>query len=171
MVAVVAVELLDGTWLGVDVRGADRAVDAELRTWALVPNRQENPRSRSEASWDDVLDCGPLLTALRQRVLPSAAWRVFPSTARHLTARWGTQAGPLDAAEVSARVRQAVGAAAVDRPVAAAPECTLPHQLEDGSWLVHVDGTVEATCARDGSFVVMRRCHDQPSATAARAAR
>jgi hypothetical protein len=65
----VVVELLDGSWLGVDATGENRSVERELETWALVSDDPDHTTTRSDISWDDVLAAGPLLTAVRARTL------------------------------------------------------------------------------------------------------
>lgn len=90
MTDLATVELLDGSWLCLDTRGADESVAAELEIWALVPEHDAHVTARSGRSWDDVLGAGPLLRALRARNVTEAGHRAFESTTRHLMTWWRT---------------------------------------------------------------------------------
>lgn len=157
MANLVVVELLDGSWLGMDTRGADRSVERELEIWALVPPDQERRTTRSGPSWDDVLEAGPLLLALRSRTITDAARNTFDGTVRHLTAWWSAEHPLLTPEEVVARVRR-VCRAARESPAdhdLGSLRCGAPIREEDGGWTVEVESWV-AHCAADGLITVLR---------------
>lgn len=149
MTELVLVELLDGSWLGVNTRGADRSVAGELAIWALVPDHSGHDATRSEVSWEDVRAAGSLLTALRNRRLTDAAWRAFDSTARHLSGWWAAAHSPLSTAEVADRVGDAV-TLALESPDDLVVTCAPPVAGPDGSWSVRTDAGATAICAADG---------------------
>jgi hypothetical protein len=147
MTDLATVELLDGSWLCLDTRGADQSVAEELEIWALVPDQRAHVTARSGRSWDDVLGAGPLVRALRARSVTEAAHRAFESTARHLMTWWRTDHPLLTPDDVVDRARWVCWAARE------APEgiehgtlrCGSPVATECGwtvdveSWTVHCD--------------------------------
>ncbi len=150
----VVVELLDGSWLGVDVRGADRSVERELETWALVADQKSQGTTRSDASWDDVVDAGPLLRAIQSHRLNDSARRVFPGATRHLDAWWDSDHQALRAVEVARRIQQAANDALAG-PGTGDVACTPPRRQADGSWRAQVGVGIVATCAADGLYVLL----------------
>jgi hypothetical protein len=157
----VVVELLDGRWLGLDVRGADWSVERELETWALVADQESSATIRSDASWDDVVDAGPLLDAVSSRRLNDTARRVFPGVTRHLDAWWGADHEALSAGDVARRIQQAANDARAG-PATGDVFCTPPRPQADGSWRAEVDAGVVAICAVDGLYVLLSGDPAQP---------
>jgi hypothetical protein len=155
----VVVELLDGSWLGVDTRGADRSVERELEIWALIPAEQEEQATRSGMSWDDALGAGPLLSTLRSRTVTDAARTAFDGTVRHLTAWWSTEHRSLTTEQVADRVGQ-VYRSAQEPPSNRAADTQPGHpvQEEDGAWTVEI-GSWMARCSADGLTTVLQPRH------------
>lgn len=156
MPGLVVVELLDGRWLGLDTRGADRSVERELEIWALVPDQQDSQTTRSGVSWDDILGAGPLLAALRSREFNVAARNAFGGTIRHLTAWWSAEHPDLTSEQAGRRVQRAYQAA-WDSP-ADHGHRNIRHgeaaRTDDG-WTVDVEDWV-GDCTIDGLVTLLR---------------
>lgn len=149
MAGLAVVELLDGSWLGLDVQGADWSVDRELALWAIVPEEAGDTTPRSDMRWDEVLAAGPLLVTLSSRGLNEAAWGAFPSTARHLSGWWDSSHPALSSDGVADRVAQ-VTASAWESPEELVVEWADPVLGADGVWSVQAREGVTARCDADG---------------------